>query len=134
MQAVFSAIDNPKRRAYILAPLAMYHHGQPDKALELCHQVASLENISPPVRVMIRFLETKHVSNDPGATVRMVAKCIHAFHDGVTKCERFLDDNLGLKFLLAMYPSMNKSISDKVKPVITMKVAARKMRATQKSQ
>ena len=78
--------------------------------------------MSAPARVVIKFLEAKHVSSDPAATARMVAKCILAFHDGVQKCERFNDDNTGLKFLLAMFPSMNKRIADQLKVPMAAKV------------
>lgn len=122
IEAVFNALDTPKRRAYLLAPLAMYHKGEPEKALEFCRQMATLEGMSAPSRVLIKFLESKHTSSNPSATVRMTAKCILAFHNGVATCERFNNDNTGLKFLLAMFPSMNKRIADQLKAPMAAKV------------
>jgi hypothetical protein len=122
IDAVFNALDPQHRRAYILAPLAMYHHGEGDKALEFCRQVATLEQMAAPVRVVIKYLEAKHTAANPAGTVRMIAKRIHAFNDGVEKCERFVDDNMGLKYLLALYPSLNKRIADNIKPALAAKV------------
>ena len=122
IQAAFAAVDSHKRRAFILGPIAMYHHGEPARALEFCHQITSLEGMSAPARVLIKFLEAHHTSANPTATARMVAKCIKAFHNNVPNAERFVDDCTGLKFLLSMFPSMNKSIFDKLKPVAGKRV------------
>lgn len=131
IQAVFAALENRKRRAFILAPMAMYHHGEPAKALEFCQQVSSLENMSAPARVLIKFLEAHHASNNAAATVRMVGKCLNAFDHKVEKCDRFVDDCTGLKFLLSLYPSLNKGIFDKLKPVAGRRVPRKHLRVNQ---
>lgn len=129
IEAVFGALDGPKQRAYLLAPLALYHHGEPEKCLEFCRQMVTLERLSVPAKILIKWLESKHDSKRCDSTMRMVGKCIHAFHEGVTTGQRFTDDDTGLKFLLSFYPSLNKRILDAIAPIKRLRVPRSKGRS-----
>ena len=126
VEAVMAALDNKQCVSHITAPLAMYHHGEPSKALEFCYQLRTLDRLTPSTRYVLKYLEQQHSTGSAERTVRIIAKCIHHFHSEIKIVKSVQDDTTGIKFLCAMFPSLNKRIADAIKPVAGLKIINRK--------
>jgi hypothetical protein len=116
IEAVIAALHNKQSVSHNTAPLAMYHHGEPEKAMDICHQMRTLEGLTAPMRVYLRYLELKHLASASEKTMRAFAKCIKAFHNGESM-STVSDGEQGFQFLTSMYPSLNNKIRNQVKPI-----------------
>jgi hypothetical protein len=125
IEAIIDATDSIHRKQHIITPLAMYHHGEPTKSLEFTRQLISMEGLTAPVRVALKWLEAKHSVEKSEQTVRILCKCIHHFHIGTAKLDRVTDDDSGVKFIVGMFPSLNRRIADQLKPVPRMKIVSK---------
>ena len=122
IESVMASLESRHHVQHILAPLALFHKANPEEALEFARQLTTLEGLTPPVRVAVKWLEGKHSSATPEQTMRVMAKCIHHFHLKTARLERVIDDDTGIKFLLGFFPSLNKRISEQLKPVPGLKL------------
>lgn len=123
VEAILACLDNKQRVSHITSPLAMYHHGEPEKAIKYCQQFRTLEAMESPVRMFHKYLEQKHKGSGlTERTMRIHAKCIEHFHRGHEIKAWLQDDFTGIKFLCSMFPSMNRRIADQLKPIAGKKI------------
>jgi len=118
IEAVMDCMSAGKRRGYLLGPLAMYHHGEPEKARAFANQISTLENLSPQARAFCKYLEISHNSGSHEKTSRILAQCIKNFHEG-KEANKVQDCDGGRDFLVGMYPSLAKRVRDAMKPCDT---------------
>lgn len=119
IQEILSNLPSVYWKAYITGPLAMFHHGEPEQALEFCRQISTLENMSPAVRAFIKFLQVRKGAGGKVArelVLRGLSTCLFYFHKG-EDLRQVKDSDIGTKYLLGMFPSMNKKINDALKPM-----------------
>jgi hypothetical protein len=113
--------DSRKFVSYYVAPLAMYYHGEPEKAVEFCRQMHTLENLSAPVRTLIKWIEAHPGKMDAMTRTRVVANAILYFHENKT-ISRLHEGPEGSLFLTGMFPSLAKRIRDAVKPITGVQI------------
>ncbi len=112
--------DKPLRISYVLAPIAMYHHGEPDRALELCQQLQSMENMSPAARLIRRMPQLKgSMRLDRG--LRTISRLVLAYHNNEA-LKKVYDETMGIEFLVKMFPSLNKKIKESLTPCRNMPI------------
>lgn len=114
--AVIESLSGHRRKSHITSPLALYHKAEPLKALELCHQLSTLENLTAPTRAWMRYLDTIHRSEDTERGMRAAATCIKAYHDQ-KDMKNIADSDVGVKFLHSFFPQLNDKIRKAVKPL-----------------
>ncbi len=122
VEAVIEVMNSaPLRVSHITAPLTMYHHGEKDKALALCAQLNTLENMSYAARTMRKNLDQMRgaLRNEKG--LRMVSRCVMAFHNN-EPIQKVHDDTKGQEFLISMFPSMYKKIRESLTPCRNMPI------------
>lgn len=126
IEAVLGMLEDRAGLGQIVGPLAIYHHGEPEKTLQFCREYSTLENLSSPVRAFIKYREQNSIGRHANSekTARILAQCIHAYHEGKT-ISRPQDNGIGRDFLIGMYPSLTKRIRDAVKPVLGGRVIKR---------
>lgn len=116
VEAVIEAMGNPMLRvSHVTAPLAMYHHGEKDKALELCRQLQTLENMSAAARTLRKNLDAFRGSLRSEKGLRLVSRCVKAFHNN-EPLQKVHDDVSGQEFLIGMFPSLNRKIRESLTP------------------
>jgi hypothetical protein len=116
IEAVLGHLDGRKRVSHIAGPLALYHKAEPEKAIEFCKQISTLENLSSGARAFLKFLESKHNSSDTPTSLRAAGVFLKAYHEG-RDIKNFVDSDIGLKFLNQFYPQLNDKIRKAVKPL-----------------
>lgn len=116
VSAVVEALASHRRASHVSSPLALYHKAEPLKALEICHQISTLENLTAPTRAWMRYLEVQHTTDQTERAMRAGAVCIKAYHEQ-KDIKNIMDSDLGLKFLNAFFPQLNDKIRKAVKPL-----------------
>ena len=116
IERVLAALENRKRLGFIVGTLAMYHHGEPQKAELFCHQISTLEELSPAARAFVKFLDRPQVGRQNyEQNIRTSAQSIWNFHKGNDVKVAF-DANNGRDFLCSMFPSISKKIREALRP------------------
>jgi hypothetical protein len=93
----------------------MYHHAEKDKALAMCLQLNSLENMGYAARTMRKNLDQMRgaLRNEKG--LRLVSRCVMAFHNN-EPIQKVFDDTKGQDFLISMFPSQYRKIRESLTP------------------
>ena len=120
IEAVVDCLDGSKRKGYIVGPLAMFHHGEQEKARAFAGQISTLENLSSQARAFCRYLEISHTHNQEKCS-RILAQCLKNFYEDKTT-NKVQDCDGGREFLVGMYPSLAKRVKDAMKPCDTIKI------------
>lgn len=116
VSAIVESLANHRRKSHITSPLALYHKAEPLKALELCHQLSTLENLTAPTRAWMRYLDTIHRTEETDRGMRAAATCIKAYHDQ-KDIKNISDSQDGIKFICSFFPQLNDKIRKAVKPL-----------------
>ena len=116
IEAIVDTLNSQKRVAHITAPLALFHHGEPEKALAFRDQISTLENLSSQARAFVRYLEQSHDKATFMRTLRVHCNCLHAFHQG-NELKQACDGQHGVEFILGMFPSLTRRVRDESKSV-----------------
>lgn len=116
VSAIIEALASHRRKSHITSALALYHRAEPLKALEICHQLSTLENLTAPTRAWMRYLDTIHRSEDTERGMRAAGTCIKAYHEQ-KDMKNIADSDVGIKFLCAFFPQLNDKIRKAVKPL-----------------
>lgn len=124
IEEIIGCLSHGKAKGYIVGPLAMFHHGEPEKARMFAAQISTLENLSPNARTFCKYLETTHLSGSAEKTSRILAQCLKNYHEGNVTVKA-QDCPGGVEFLVGMYPSLAKRVRDTLKPCNT--IGIRKM-------
>ncbi len=118
VERIAEVMTGPNLRvAALTAPLSVYHHGEKDKALDIARQLQTLENLSNPVRGLIKYMAI-HKGEKSDSRMRVVCCAILAFHEG-RSTTRMQDLPGGMQFINGMFPSITKKIKDAVTPIRT---------------
>lgn len=121
IEAIIHSVDSRQCLSYIVAPLALYHHQHPEKALAICEQVKTLAGLEEPIRLFMKYVATSHIASSSNKTARIFAHCIEVYHKGGI-IKQVKDGNAGVEFLLDLSPSINKKIRESIRPVaVTLK-------------
>lgn len=119
--AIIDCLGQSKRKGYIVGPLAMYHHGEAEKARSFASQITTLENMSTQARAFCKYMEVSHTKGGHEKASRVLAQCIFNYHEG-NDVARAMDSDGGREFLAGMYPSLAKRLRDAMKPCDTINI------------
>jgi len=115
IQEIILGLTSRKRVQHVLAPLAMYHHGEPEKAAKFRNQFNSMEGMHPAVLAYIQYLERHYRVGETMQAMNAMSEAILAFHhDKNIKIIRS-GETKGREFIVGMFPSLNKRIADQIK-------------------
>ena len=115
VEAIVEVADSKSRVSHITGPLSLFHRGEPDQALEFTKQMVTLENLSTPVRTLIKYLDKGTGRGQTEKCMRACANAILAFHEG-TNPLKYQDSNKGTEYLTGMFPSITKKIREALTP------------------
>lgn len=127
VESILNVITVPRYRvAWALAPLTVYHHGERDKAINIALQLQTLDNLSSPIRAMIKFKDLHDRSKKNDLMMRVMCSCIMHFHSG-DEMKRLHDTPNGPAFINGMFPSITKRIREAMTPIRTTIKSKRKV-------
>jgi hypothetical protein len=118
---VIEMLSRSRRFGYVAGPLIMYHHFAPERATQFITQLCSLDGMSAPVRLYVRWCESVSRSKQQDKNSRILACAIMAFHN--EEPIRIIRDlPCGRTFLANMNPSISKRVRELVKHLDTTKL------------
>ncbi len=103
------------RQSFILGPIAMYHHGEPQRAKEFMQQLVSMEHMHQSVTAFRKYTDAQSQLNTNDSVPLVLANAILAFHEN-KQPKKYQDNPAGKEFLLGMFPSQIKQIQELVAP------------------
>lgn len=125
--AVLDTMTGTKRKAAVIGPLAMLHKAYPEAAIAIRNQMVSLENISQPIRLFLKFMESGIDRLNSEKTARLLCNAIEACHNG-RQIKQLKDGAEGRSFVTNLNPSPNRRIRDAIKPVVGVSLNLRSIK------
>ena len=128
IESIIQLLDSRQRVSHMMSPIAMYHHGEPQRAQEFCRQYRTMEDMADAVRATRKYIEQQYGRGNQDLLLRVVSNGLHHFHQG-SKIKQLQDNPRGMEFLIGMFPSMNKRIKEAVRVVKINRDLNRKIKA-----
>lgn len=121
IDTVIATLENRWRVSYLMSPLALYHHYSDVKALIVCQQFNSLENLHAPIRLFLKYLNNAGGKKDLLKATRIFCYCLQAFDNG-EEIKQVKDAEIGREWLVNLSPALARKTREALRPItITLK-------------
>ena len=119
VEEILNIITTPRFRvSWVLAPLTVYNKGEPEKSRQFATQLQTLEDLSAPVRALLKFQDLHGHRKTTDPLMRVMCSAILHFHQG-DDVKRLVDTAGGMLFINGMFPSTTKKIREAMMPIRT---------------